>query len=110
MKEIVSVAPMMDWTDRHYRYLMRGITKHTVLYSEMVVDSTIIYQGHNLDFFIGKDIEENPSVIQLGGHDPDTLTEAAKICDNYGDYSEININCGCPSPRVSLKSFGARLM
>jgi len=110
MKEIISVAPMMDWTDRHFRYMMRGITKCTALYTEMVVDTTIHHQASNLDFFIGKEIFENPSVIQVGGHDPDSVSSAAHICSQYGDYSEINLNCGCPSPRVSLRSFGAKLM
>ena len=111
MDEKLSVAPMMECTDRHYRYLMRGITRHTVLYTEMVVDGTVMHQIPNLDFFIGKDIEEQPSVIQIGGFDPDSVAEAASVVMQYGSkYSEINLNCGCPSPRVSLRSFGARLM
>ncbi len=64
--EIISVAPMMEWTDPHYRMLVRGITKKTVLYTEMVVDDTLRYNP-NLDWFAGKNIDEEPSVIQLGG-------------------------------------------
>jgi tRNA-dihydrouridine synthase A len=64
--EIVSVAPMMEWTDPHYRMLVRGITKKTVLYTEMIVDDTLRYNP-NLDWFAGRNIEEEPSVIQLGG-------------------------------------------
>ena len=108
--ELLSVAPMMDWTDRHYRFLMRGITRCATLYTEMIVDTTVLHQSLNLDFFIGKDISEHPSVIQIGGHDADTVASAAHIVGQYGDYSEINLNCGCPSPRVSRRCFGARLM
>lgn len=100
---------MMEWTDSHYRYFVRGLTKKTVLYTEMCVDDTITHNP-NLDFIIGKDIEENPSVIQLGGHNPETLAQAAEICSQYGDYDEINLNCGCPSQRVSQRCFGAKLM
>eukprot|EP01041_Mallomonas_annulata_P011402 gene11402-23855_t len=111
MDEKLSVAPMMECTDRHYRYMMRGITKCTTLYTEMVVDSTVMHQIPHLDFFVGKDICEDPSVIQIGGHDPDSVAAAAAVCTQYGpNYSEINLNCGCPSPKVSLRSFGARLM
>jgi len=108
--ESLSIAPMMEWTDCHYRYFVRGLTKRTVLYTEMIVDDTINHNP-NIDFFIGKDIEEQPSVIQLGGHNPETLAQAAEICSQYGgNYDEINLNCGCPSQRVSQRCFGAKLM
>lgn len=110
MDERLSIAPMMEWTDPHYRMLMRGLTKHTVLYSEMVVDDTVIHSP-GLNFFIGKNIQEEPSVIQLGGHEPENLARAAELCEQYGGgYGEINLNCGCPSPRVAKRCFGAKLM
>lgn len=110
MDERLSIAPMMEWTDPHYRMLIRGLTKRTVLYTEMVVDDTIIHSP-GLDFFIGKRLEEEPSVIQLGGHDPENLAKASEICEQYGGgYGEINLNCGCPSPRVAKRCFGAKLM
>lgn len=116
LSEKLSIAPMMEVTDAHWRYLVRGMTKKTVLYTEMVVDDTLNFGGPSqLDFCIGKKIEENPSVIQLGGSNPETLAEAAYKCNRYrvdggADYSEINLNCGCPSPRVSKRCFGASLM
>jgi tRNA-dihydrouridine synthase A len=111
LQENLSVAPMMEITDAHFRCLLRGFTKKTVLYTEMVVDDIIHHGANNLDYFLGNYIEENPSVIQLGGYDPEKLASAAAICEQFGGgYSEININCGCPSPRVSKRSFGAKLM
>jgi len=112
MEERISIAPMMEWTDSHWRAMMRGITRRTVLYSEMVVDSTILHQRdhENLQMFIGKDIYEEPSVIQLGGNDPESLGEASYVLANYGRYSELNLNCGCPSSRVKKFCFGASLM
>lgn len=111
--EKLSIAPMLDWTDPHYRALMRGVTRKTVLYSEMVVDETLMY-APNPDFFIGKFDEYSPSVIQLGGHDPEMLAKATEFCDQYSEngkyYQEINLNCGCPSQRVAQRCFGAKLM
>lgn len=103
----VSVAPMMDWTDRHYRYFMRQITKKTLLYTEMVTTGAILFGDKNkhLEF---SDLE-NPLVLQLGGDNPDQLSECAKIAQNYG-YSEVNLNVGCPSERVQQGNFGACLM
>ena len=96
----------------HWRHLVRGLTKKTVLYTEMVVDDTINYSVEGtLDFLIGKNAEVSPSVIQLGGHNPETMAKAAIKCQEYGGgYDEINVNCGCPSTRVSLRCFGAKLM
>jgi tRNA-dihydrouridine synthase A len=112
MEERISIAPMMEMTDSHWRMMMRGITRKIVLYTEMVVDDTVNHTcNRSLDYFIGKNIEESPSVIQLGGHDPENLAKAAASCEQYGgDYNEINLNCGCPSQRVSKRCFGAKLM
>ena len=103
----VSVAPMMDWTDRHYRYFIRQITKKTLLYTEMVTTGAILFGDKNkhLEF---SDLE-NPLVLQLGGDNPEQLSECAKIAQNYG-YSEVNLNVGCPSERVQQGNFGACLM
>lgn len=110
MDERLSIAPMMELTDPHYRMLMRFFSKKTVLYSEMVVDDTVIYSP-GLDFLLGKNIQEQPSIMQIGGHDPENLAKASEIVEQYGGgYGEINLNCGCPSPRVSLHCFGAKLM
>ncbi|KAH9091434.1 hypothetical protein Ae201684P_010980 [Aphanomyces euteiches] len=106
----LSVAPMMDWTDRHYRFMMRQITRKTLLYTEMVVDETLMHQKHNLDYFLGHDAAEYPLALQLGGNDPETLGEVAKMAAAYGNFHEINLNVGCPSPKVSKRCFGARLM
>jgi tRNA-dihydrouridine synthase A len=91
MDERLSVAPMMEWTDPHWRRLARIITKRTVLYTEMVVDDTIIHSP-NLDFYFGRGIEEEPSVIQVGGHDPENLGKACEIVQKYGGgYGEVNL-------------------
>jgi tRNA-dihydrouridine synthase A len=105
--EKIAIAPMLDWTDRHYRYFMRFITKHASLYSEMVVADAIIHgnKAKLLDFHP----QEQPLIAQLGGSDPHKLAHAAQVCAEYG-YSEINLNCGCPSERVQSGSFGACLM
>lgn len=116
VKEALSVAPMMDCTDKHWRMFVRGITSKTVLYTEMAVDSTLLHQDRYMDFSIGKDICEHPSVIQLGGSDPAMLTRACTVINEFHSaagtnlYQEINLNCGCPSARVSQRCFGAQLM
>jgi tRNA-dihydrouridine synthase A len=112
MEERISIAPMMEWTDAHWRSMIRGVTRRTVLYTEMVVDSTILHQNmhENFQMFIGKDIYEAPSVIQLGGNDPESMGHAASLLSDYGSYSELNLNCGCPSSRVKKFCFGASLM
>ncbi len=103
----LSIAPMMDWSDRHYRYLMRQITRRAFLYSEMVTTGAILYgdRRRHLDF----SIEELPLSLQLGGDDPAALAECARIGADWG-YSEINLNVGCPSERVQSGNFGACLM
>ncbi len=103
----LSVAPMLDWTDRHFRYLLRQISKNTLLYSEMVVDNSILLGNRPklLDF----DPAEHPIALQLGGSTPEKLAEAAKIGEAWG-YDQINLNLGCPSERVQGGGFGACLM
>lgn len=103
----LSIAPMMDWTDRHYRYFMRCLTKKTLLYTEMVTSKAILNGDKNwlLDF---SEIE-NPLVLQVGGDNHKELAECAKIAEDWG-YDEINLNVGCPSDRVQQGNFGACLM
>ncbi len=104
---VLSVAPMMDWTDRHFRYLLRLISKRTLLYTEMVVDQSILLGNRPklLDF----SPEEHPVALQLGGSVPDKLATAAQLGEQWG-YDEINLNLGCPSERVQGGGFGACLM
>jgi tRNA-dihydrouridine synthase A len=103
----VSIAPMMQYTDMHDRYLLRLISKKVFLYSEMVTTGAILYGKcfHQLEF----NKEEHPVAIQLGGSDADDLVKSAKIAEDYG-YDEINLNVGCPSDRVQKGRFGACLM
>ena len=103
----LSVAPMMDWTDRHCRYFHRKFTKKSLLYTEMVASAALVKGKafHLLDF----SNEEHPVALQLGGSDPSQLSEAASIGEEYG-YDEINLNVGCPSDRVQSGEFGAVLM
>lgn len=103
----VSIAPMMDWTDRHFRFLMRQITRHALLYTEMITADAVI-RGDR-ERLLGFDEIEHPLVIQLGGSQPDVLAEAAHIAEDWG-YDEINLNVGCPSSRVQEGRFGACLM
>lgn len=105
--EKIAIAPMLDWTDRHYRYFMRQISQSTTLYTEMIVADAILHG--NRDRLLGFDNCEQPLVVQLGGSEPQKLAQVAKICQDYG-YKEINLNCGCPSDRVQAGSFGACLM
>ncbi|MDM1544863.1 tRNA dihydrouridine(20/20a) synthase DusA [Ignatzschineria indica] len=107
MKSIkFSVAPMLDWTDRHCRYFYRVMSKEALLYSEMVTTGAILYGDRDRHLYFE---EAGPVALQLGGSDPEDLAKAAKIGEAYG-YSEINLNCGCPSDRVQKGSFGACLM
>ena len=103
----LSVAPMLDWTDRHYRYMARQISHHAWLYTEMIHAGAIIHG--QTERFLGKDESENPVALQLGGSNPADLAKAAAIAAGWG-YDEINLNCGCPSPRVQKGAFGACLM
>ena len=103
----VSIAPMMDWTDRHYRYFMRRLTQRTLLYTEMVTTGAVLHgdKARHLDF----SPEELPLALQLGGDDPAALAECARIAEDWG-YTEVNLNVGCPSERVQSGNFGACLM
>jgi tRNA-dihydrouridine synthase A len=106
-KPILSIAPMMDWTDRHFRFFMRLITKRTLLYTEMITSSAIL-RGDR-EYLLGYSPVELPLVLQLGGDNPRELAQASKIGEEYG-YSEINLNVGCPSSKVQKGRFGACLM
>lgn len=103
-----SVAPMLDWTDRHCRVFHRHLTQYAWLYSEMVTTGAIIY-GDNLPRFLGHDEFDQPSVLQLGGSGADDLAICAKKGEEWG-YAEINLNVGCPSDRVQNNMIGACLM
>jgi tRNA-dihydrouridine synthase A len=103
----IAVAPMMDWTDRHCRYFLRGFSPRVLLYTEMITSAAILRgdRARLLDF----DPEEHPLALQLGGSEPKDLALAAKAGEDFG-YDEVNLNCGCPSDRVSSGAFGACLM
>lgn len=103
----ISVAPMMDWTDRHFRYMMRLISPHARLYTEMVTTGALLHG--DTERFLRFDESEHPIALQLGGSDPADLAKAAKMGAQAG-YDEINLNCGCPSDRVQNGRFGACLM
>jgi tRNA-dihydrouridine synthase A len=103
----ISVAPMMDWTDRHCRYFLRGFSPDLLLYTEMITAAAIV-RGDR-DRLLAFDAEEHPVALQLGGSDPRELALAARAGEAAG-YDEINLNCGCPSDRVASGSFGACLM
>lgn len=103
----LSIAPMMEWTTRDYRYFMRLITRFTLLYTEMITAPAIIHGDR--DRLLGYHKLEGPIAVQLGGSDPQQLALAAQHCAEYG-YDEINLNVGCPSERVQSGSFGACLM
>jgi tRNA-dihydrouridine synthase A len=103
----ISVAPMMDRTDRHFRYFMRQITRRTLLYTEMVTSAAILHgDRHRL---LGFSLAEKPLALQVGGDDPKILATCAQIAEEMG-YDEINLNVGCPSDRVQSGHFGACLM
>jgi tRNA-dihydrouridine synthase A len=103
----LSVAPMMDWTDRHCRVFHRHISKHTWLYTEMVTTGALVYG--DVERHLRFNEEEHPVALQLGGSDPTDLATSAKLGEKWG-YDEINLNCGCPSERVQKGAFGACLM
>nr|WP_321982587.1 tRNA dihydrouridine(20/20a) synthase DusA [uncultured Cohaesibacter sp.] len=105
--QIFSVAPMMEWTDRHCRYFHRLLSKKALLYTEMVTAPAVIHGDR--EHLIGFDGAEHPVAQQLGGSDPEQLAEATRICADFG-YDEINLNVGCPSDRVQSGMFGACLM
>jgi len=103
----VSVAPMMDWTDRHCRYFHRLLSRHALLYTEMVTTGALVHGdvARHLRF----NAEEHPVALQLGGSEPADLAHCAQLGEQWG-YDEINLNCGCPSERVQRGAFGACLM
>jgi tRNA-dihydrouridine synthase A len=101
------IAPMMDYTDRHDRYFLRLISRHILLYTEMVTTQAILRGDHAR--LLAYHPAEHPLALQLGGSDPAELAQCARIAEEYG-YDEINLNVGCPSDRVKSGSFGACLM
>jgi tRNA-dihydrouridine synthase A len=103
----VSVAPMMDWTDRHCRSLHRVLSRHTWLYTEMVTTGALLHG--DVPRHLAFTPHEAPVALQLGGSEPDDLARSAKLGERWG-YDEINLNCGCPSERVQRGAFGACLM
>ncbi|NCC21986.1 MAG: tRNA dihydrouridine(20/20a) synthase DusA [Alphaproteobacteria bacterium] len=104
---VISVAPMMDWTDRHCRYFHRLLSPGVRLYTEMVTAPAILHGDR--DRLLGFDPAEHPVALQIGGSDPMELGAAVEVAERYG-YDEINLNCGCPSDRVQKGRFGACLM
>ena len=103
----LSIAPMLDCTDRHERYFLRLISKHILLYSEMVVANAVLHTKP--EQFLGHEAFEHPAVLQLGGSNPADLAQASKLVEAAG-FQEVNLNCGCPSDRVQNGNFGACLM
>lgn len=103
----LSLAPMLDWSDRHMRYLWRLLNPNTLLYSEMVVTHALLHADPKR--FLQFQKEEHPLALQLGGSDPTQLATCAKMAEDWG-YDEVNLNCGCPSDRVQSGKFGACLM
>ena len=107
INRLLSVAPMMDWTDRHCRYFHRLLAPSALLYTEMVTTGAIIHG--DADRHLAYNPEEHPVALQLGGSEPNDLATCARLAEKYG-YDEINLNVGCPSDRVQRGSFGACLM
>ena len=104
----LSIAPMMDCTDKHFRMIMRKISTEALLYTEMIVAQSLVFTDKK-ENFLDFNSEEHPISIQFGGDDPRILKEAAQMAEDWG-YDEINFNVGCPSPRVCSGNFGASLM
>jgi len=109
VKHTISVAPMLDITNRYFRFFYRMLTRHTVLWTEMLHENSIIHSKLGSKGYLKYFPIENPLVCQLGGNDPEKLALCAKICEEMG-YSEVNLNVGCPSDRVQSGAFGACLM
>ncbi len=104
---LLSIAPMMDRTDRHFRFFARQLTRHTWLYTEMITTGAILHGDR--ERLLGFDAIEHPVVLQIGGDDPQACAESARVAAGMG-YDEINLNVGCPSDRVQSGNFGACLM
>lgn len=107
LDRVFSVAPMMDWTDRHCRFFHRLLTRRALLYTEMLTTGAVLHG--NRERLLGNDPSEHPVALQLGGCEPRELATAARIGEDFG-YDEINLNVGCPSDRVQEARFGACLM
>ena len=105
--KVLSVAPMMDWTDRHCRYFLRLFNRHVHLYTEMVTTGALIHG--NRQRFLRFDAQEHPVILQLGGANPQDLAQCSKFAEDYG-YDAVNLNVGCPSDRVQKNKIGACLM
>lgn len=103
----LSIAPMLDWTDRHYRYFARQISRNSWLYTEMVTTGALLHG--DVARHLGFDEAEHPLALQLGGSEPDELARCARLALDWG-YDEVNLNVGCPSERVQKGAFGACLM
>ena len=103
----ICIAPMIDWTDRHYRYMMRLITKKTMLYTEMITANAIIHGPYQQ--LLKHSQEEHPLTLQLGGNNPKDLAYCAKLAESLG-FDGVNLNVGCPSDRVQQGAFGLSLM
>nr|VFJ76064.1 MAG: tRNA-U16,U17-dihydrouridine synthase [Candidatus Kentron sp. FW] len=103
----LSVAPMLGRTDRHQRFFLRLITRHTLLYTEMITTGALLHGDRAR--FLAYHPSEHPVALQLGGGDPVALAECARLVRDHG-YDQVNLNCGCPSPRVRLGKFGACLL
>lgn len=103
----VSIAPMLDWTDHHCRYFHRLLTRHALLFTEMVTTGALLHGGR--ERFLRYNAEEHPVALQLGGSDPNDLALCTQMAADYG-YDEVNLNVGCPSDRVQNGRFGACLM
>src|SRR6476646_11990420 len=102
-----SIAPMMEWTDRHCRFFHRLLTRRALLYTEMITTGAVLHGDRAR--LLAFDPAEHPVAVQLGGSDPDALAESARICADAG-FDELNLNVGCPSDRVQEGRFGACLM
>ena len=112
ISRLVSIAPMMGWTDRHARYFLRLITKHTLLYTEMVNTGAMLHNRQKIGEqkrFLAFHADEHPLALQLGGSDPAALAQCALMAEDAG-FDEVNLNVGCPSDRVKSGNFGACLM
>lgn len=108
-RELFAIAPMVDISDRHFRYFMRLLSKRCFLYTEMLNEHAILYASKGRDSLLSFSPNQHPVVCQIGGNSPEKMALAAKIVEDYG-YDEVNVNCGCPSNKTRDGCFGAVLM
>jgi tRNA-dihydrouridine synthase A len=108
-RELFAIAPMVDVSDRHFRYFMRLLTKRSFLYTEMLNEHAIIYSKKGRYSMLSYSDNQHPLVCQIGGNNPEKMAQAAKLCEEWG-YDEVNVNCGCPSSKTKDGCFGAVLM